>query len=143
MAPNAPELCPGAPDGYPWWALASIDGVLNRQCVKAQLRGDDLQVRRVWLAQVNPEHCVRIMDELRQVLDWEVVLLQASGSVQACSCHQIGRRLTHSAHLHRPVCAPVPRRPSRIDAVTGPDRAHAVEDRLGCSNSSPRACLIP
>lgn len=24
MAPNAPETCPGAPDGYQWWSLADL-----------------------------------------------------------------------------------------------------------------------
>lgn len=24
VAPNAPEVCPGAPDGYQWWALTSL-----------------------------------------------------------------------------------------------------------------------
>ena len=24
VAPNAPQICPGAPDGYQWWALTSL-----------------------------------------------------------------------------------------------------------------------
>jgi phospholipase/carboxylesterase len=25
VAPNAPEMCPGAPDGYQWWGISSLD----------------------------------------------------------------------------------------------------------------------
>jgi phospholipase/carboxylesterase len=25
VAPNAPEICPGAPDGYQWWGITSLD----------------------------------------------------------------------------------------------------------------------
>ena len=25
ISPNAPEICPGAPDGYQWWGLSSMD----------------------------------------------------------------------------------------------------------------------
>ena len=25
VAPNAPEICPGAPDGYQWWGITSFD----------------------------------------------------------------------------------------------------------------------
>ena len=25
VAPNAPEICPGAPDGYQWWPITSLD----------------------------------------------------------------------------------------------------------------------
>ncbi len=25
VAPNAPEICPGAPDGYQWWAISNLD----------------------------------------------------------------------------------------------------------------------
>lgn len=25
VSPNAPEICPGAPDGYQWWGIASLD----------------------------------------------------------------------------------------------------------------------
>ena len=25
VSPNAPEICPGAPDGYQWWGISSLD----------------------------------------------------------------------------------------------------------------------
>ena len=24
LSPNAPEICPGAPDGYQWWGLSNL-----------------------------------------------------------------------------------------------------------------------
>src|SRR5579871_5936975 len=52
VAPNAPEPCPGAPDGYQWWALAGRSRAEGAAHAASVLNGFiDAELARHGLAQ--------------------------------------------------------------------------------------------
>jgi hypothetical protein len=69
--------------------LMLLDGVLDGQRVQPELLGDDLQVLLVGLAQVQPHHRVRLLEEVGDLGGREVLGLQHPLAVQPGVTHTV------------------------------------------------------
>jgi hypothetical protein len=93
--------------------LMLLDGVLDGQRVQPELLGDDLQVLLVGLAQVQPHHRVRLLEEGGDLGGREVLGLQHPLAVQPRMAHAVSlaawanpRHSTTAQDSHRRTRAP-------------------------------------
>jgi phospholipase/carboxylesterase len=50
VAPNAPEICPGAPGGYQWWGITSLDPTARASALNAFI---DAELSRTGLTEID------------------------------------------------------------------------------------------
>jgi hypothetical protein len=65
-----------------------VDGVLDGERVQPELFGEDLQVGRVGLAEVQPDHRTRLLEVVRDLGGWEVLDLQHPIAIEARATHR-------------------------------------------------------